>query len=170
MGTGREPMGQGTSSMCSLYDSGKDPSDPGKERFELVREQFKFIFDKVDVDNNDSLDKDEWKGIFAKLKTATGSNSAFGNSEQSLDELFIHIDSNHDGSISFSEAVNGFRTMPDEETGKPKDIEATLAAQSEDTFNMALGFLTRLAEAFVNDDFSAFPAVSHDVPDAAPAE
>ena len=60
--------------------------------------------------------------------------------------------------------------MPDEETGKPKDIEATLAAQSEDTFNMALGFLTRLAEAFVNDDFSAFPAVSHDVPDAAPAE
>ena len=53
-----------------------------------------------------------------------------------------------DGSITFEEAIHGFRTMPDEETGKPKDIEATLAAQSEDTFNMALGFLTRLAEAF----------------------
>ena len=74
-----------------------------------------------------------------------------------------------DGSISFSEAIHGFRTMPDEETGET-DMEKKLAAQPEEMFNMALGFLTRLAEAFVNDDFSAFPSVSDDAPDAAPVE
>ena len=53
-----------------------------------------------------------------------------------------------DGSITFEEVIHGFRTMPGEETGKPKDIEATLAAQSEEIFNESIGFLTRLADAF----------------------
>eukprot|EP00658_Telonema_sp_P-2_P025073 TRINITY_DN20093_c0_g1_i4.p1 TRINITY_DN20093_c0_g1~~TRINITY_DN20093_c0_g1_i4.p1 ORF type:complete len:171 (+),score=59.72 TRINITY_DN20093_c0_g1_i4:121-633(+) len=129
----------------------------GAERFGLLCAQLRRIYDALDTNANGRLSKVEMRAAVDKCAAAAdeADDVPMEGADRHVQALFQHLDLDQDGDISFEEVLAGFRSMPE----SPDDLEAALADQPEEVFSMSLGFVERVADGFVDNDFTSFPAI-----------
>merc|ERR1711934_740362 len=67
---------------------------------------FRRVFDKVDLDGDGSLSKEEVKSAMQKMADLQGEAATAEDINQAMEECFKELDANGDGQLSFEEVTD----------------------------------------------------------------
>eukprot|EP00656_Telonema_subtile_P048005 TRINITY_DN561_c0_g2_i2.p1 TRINITY_DN561_c0_g2~~TRINITY_DN561_c0_g2_i2.p1 ORF type:complete len:117 (-),score=55.53 TRINITY_DN561_c0_g2_i2:226-576(-) len=113
-----------------------------------IRDSLRRAFEKVDKDNSGTLEQDEVKAGVSKMAAIVDEEDGEGAliTEEELDqkvtEIFVMVDSNQDGMLSFEEVVE--MVLPGE-WGKDG-----LEAMAEDEWNESFVKIAPMVERFIS--------------------